>query len=218
MRNVRIVYKKYGRMKFISHLDVNRLMMRLIRRAKLPIWFTEGFKPHPYITFALPLSLGFESEYDLMDVKITDDSFPPEKIASALSQVAPEGLLFVSSAEPIMKYAEISSADYIVVFQTDSDLFKEMLESFLSKPEINVLKRRKKGNYDTVNIKEKLFNFEVSTTEEGIALKMLIPAGSVENYNPTLYVNGFYEEFSQFSDVKYDIIRGNIYANDKIFK
>ena len=62
MRNVRLFYKKLGNMKFVSHLDMSRFIIKVIRMSKIPVWYSEGFNPHPYITFALPLSLGFESD------------------------------------------------------------------------------------------------------------------------------------------------------------
>ena len=61
MRCVRIWFKKMGMSRYVSHLDLMRAMTRAIRRANLPLWYTEGFNPHPYMTFALPLSLGMES-------------------------------------------------------------------------------------------------------------------------------------------------------------
>ena len=59
-------------MKFISHLDMQRFMIRMIRRSGIPVWYSEGFNPHPYITFALPLSLaemldGFAAETQRAD-------------------------------------------------------------------------------------------------------------------------------------------------------
>ena len=72
MIDVRTVFEKKGRAKYISHLDLNRFMMRAFRRSGLPIWYTEGFNPHPYATFALALSLGFESEYEIMDFSLTE--------------------------------------------------------------------------------------------------------------------------------------------------
>ena len=78
LKNVRLFYKKGDRMRFISHLDMTRFMSRLIRRAGLPVWYTEGFNPHAYFNFALPLSLGFESEYEVMDFRFEDDDFSIE--------------------------------------------------------------------------------------------------------------------------------------------
>ena len=55
---VRIFFVKEGPSKYMSHLDLMRCMTRTLRRAGVPIWYTEGFNPHPFMTFAMPLSLG----------------------------------------------------------------------------------------------------------------------------------------------------------------
>ena len=60
-REVRIRFSKTGQAKYISHLDINRVFARTFARAGVKIWFTEGFNPHPYMSFSLPLSLGVES-------------------------------------------------------------------------------------------------------------------------------------------------------------
>ena len=57
-RDLRLFYTKTGSAKYISHLDVMRAFQRAFRRSKIPVWYTEGFHPHLYLTFALPLSLG----------------------------------------------------------------------------------------------------------------------------------------------------------------
>ena len=67
MRNVRIRFSKTGRARYISHLDLSRVMQRSLRRAGIPLWYTEGFNRHPYVTFAAPLSLGFEGLQETMD-------------------------------------------------------------------------------------------------------------------------------------------------------
>ena len=69
---VRIRFSKTGRARYISHLDLNRTMTRAVRRAGLPIWYTEGFNPKPKITFAAPLSIGTESMCEFMDIRLTE--------------------------------------------------------------------------------------------------------------------------------------------------
>ena len=99
MIDVRTVFEKKGRAKYISHLDLNRFMMRAFRRSGLPIWYTEGFNPHPYATFALALSLGFESEYEIMDFSLTEGvSFG--KVKKILNEILPEGLKIVYVMTP----------------------------------------------------------------------------------------------------------------------
>ena len=51
MQCVRIWFRKTGRVKYVSHLDIMRCMTRAVRRAQIPLWYTEGFNPHPYLNF-----------------------------------------------------------------------------------------------------------------------------------------------------------------------
>ena len=70
MRCVRIWFDKLGEVRYISHLDLMRCFTRAIRRAKIPLWFTEGFNPRPYMQFALPLSLGMQSVCESVDIRV----------------------------------------------------------------------------------------------------------------------------------------------------
>ena len=116
MKNVRVFYTKKGRMKFVSHLDMNRFMSRMVKRAKLPIWYTEGFHPHPYIAFALPLSLGFESDYEVLDLRLVDDDYPLQTVIEKLNEVFPPYVKAFNACEPQMKVGKIGFADFSVVF------------------------------------------------------------------------------------------------------
>ena len=70
-QKVRLFFTKLDRAKYISHLDMNRCMSRALKRSGLPVWYTGGFNPHMYLTFPLPLSLGCESSYECVDLKMT---------------------------------------------------------------------------------------------------------------------------------------------------
>ena len=90
MKSVRIMFSKTGRAKYVSHLDLVRAMTRAVRRADIPLWYTEGFNRHPYLTFASPLSLGYEGLRETMDIRMADD-FPYDELAARLNAVLPEG-------------------------------------------------------------------------------------------------------------------------------
>ena len=79
MYEVRLTLSKQGRIKYVSHLDMFRLMQRAVRRADIPLWYTEGFNPHPYISFLLALSLGVEGI--LLDVDNTLTKFHSMDVA-----------------------------------------------------------------------------------------------------------------------------------------
>ena len=128
MRAVRLNFSKTGRAIYISHLDINRMMTRAVRRAKLPMWYTEGFNPHPYLTFALPLSLGQSSDCEYMDIRIEGD-ITDEEILNRLNAVLPEGVKILSVSAPVYDAKEIEKALYFVklVFK-DAETSKSFAE------------------------------------------------------------------------------------------
>ena len=81
MITVRISFKKMNEASYISLLDMQRVMQRVLKRSGLPVWHTLGFNPHIYMTFACPLSLGQESECECVDVKTEAEA--PDFDASA---------------------------------------------------------------------------------------------------------------------------------------
>ena len=113
LRSVRVFYEKSGSMKFISHLDMNRFMIRMVRISKIPVWYSEGFNPHPYITFALPLSLGFESSYEVMDIRLDDDAYTNQEVFNSLNSVFPPDIKLIKVSDPVTKAGEITSAEFI---------------------------------------------------------------------------------------------------------
>ena len=213
MKNVRIFYTKKDRMKFVSHLDMNRFMSRMIKKAKLPIWHTEGFHPHPYIAFALPLSLGFESEYEVLDLRLVDDDYPLEKVVESLNKVFPPYVRAFDACEPITKVGKIAFADFSVTFNGDGVQSNE-LESFLNSESIIVSKRTKKGAFKEIDIAPKIKAYSITEN----TLKITLPAGSEDNLNPELLLDAFFEKHSSVY-CSYSVTRTMIYDNDmKIFK
>ena len=85
-------------------------MLRTFRRSGLPIWYTEGFHSHPYYSFALALSLGFESSCEILDFNLNEE-VPYEEIKERLNAVMPEGMKILSVAEPKLKITHIAKAE-----------------------------------------------------------------------------------------------------------
>lgn len=194
MKNVRIFYTKKGRMRFVSHLDMTRFMSRLIAKTKIPIWFTEGFHPHAYITFALPLSLGFESEYEVMDIRLTDDDFPLEEVVKRLNGACPEYIKILKAAEPVRKAGEIGFAEFEIVFDTSGKGFADNLKDFLNRDSIPVKKPAKRGGEKEIDLIPAIIDFSVKDELGQTVLNITLPAGSDNNINPTLVIDAFYEQ------------------------
>lgn len=188
MRNVRVFFKKFGLVKFASHLDMNRYMIRALRRSRLPVWYTEGFNPHPYITFALPLSLGFESDYEVMDMRLTDDTVTDEEVVSALAAVLPEGLEVFKAAEPKEKPGKITSAAFEMFFEAGDAGFRNALDEFMHRESITVEKKGKKGKISTVELAGRFSSLEITLSGAGVLMSITLPAGGSDNLNPQLYL------------------------------
>ena len=67
-------FAKEGRAKYISHLDLMHTMQRAMARCQMPLWFTEGFNQHAYVSVALPLSTGYSGECEFLDFNSTSES------------------------------------------------------------------------------------------------------------------------------------------------
>ena len=178
-------------MKFVSHLDMNRYIPRLVKVSKIPAWHTEGFNKHLYLTFALPLSLGITSEYDIFDLKITDDDFTDEMILEALKSNAAEGIEFVSCGSAVFKTAELSFASYTVIYKDSDRSLLTSLEKMLNGNVIIARKKGKKGKVTELNLAEKIKSINTELDENTLTLKVVLPAGNTENINPVLFLDAF---------------------------
>ena len=190
MKSVRIFYTKLGRMKFVSHLDMNRLMIRVIRKSGIPVWYTEGFNRHIYINYAVPLSLGFEGVYEVMDIRLTEDNFSFEETVKRLNAAAPEGIEFLSAEEPVLPTVDIAFAEYELIFDPENAHLYEKLKEFLSKESVICQKKDKKGRIKEFDIIPKIKRAEFT---EYKAL-LVLSAGNEGNLNPSLVLNTFFEQ------------------------
>ncbi len=195
MKNVRIFYRKDGACKYISHLDTNRVMLRAVGKSRLNIWHTEGFHQHAYITFALPLSLGFASECESMDFRILDDDEDLSAIPERMNACLPDGIRVYRCAEAVHKASAIESAKYDIRLEPMNDgelpaeTLSDKLEAFLSLPEIITQKKTKKGMKD-VDLKPYLLAYE-PIQDDKVRFCLTLPAGSTLNINPNLLLNAF---------------------------
>lgn len=214
MKNVRLLYKKGGLLRFISHLDMNRFMTRLLRLSKVPVWYTEGFNKHPYITFALPLSLGFCSDYEVMDFRLNEDEFPLEKAKEMIKAVCPDGMEVIDLVEPTYKSGKICYADFTVTFAGDSGADLKTLNDFLNKEEIIVSKKTKKGGITEFNVAEKIVSKKVLEVDGNAVLKITLPAGGNDNVNPKIITEAYFKSINSKKPFCY-VTRNMLYLADK---
>ena len=149
---VRARYAKFGNLRFIGHLDTQRLFERALRRSRLPIRYTQGFSKHIRLNLASALPLGFISFAEMLDFWLNEpvDSL---EILTRLQEALPAELrileLFpVSNALPSLQ-ASLLSSDYKITLPEELMLesFQQKLEELISQPEIPITRRNKVVDY-----------------------------------------------------------------------
>ena len=211
LKTVRIWFKKTGAARFISHLDLNRCMARAVHMAKIPLWYTQGFNPHAFITFALPLSLGMTGERESMDMKIDETKITNEEILSRLNKALPGDLRVFAVTEPKLKPGKIAFASYTLCMEPETgsvcQLRKEW-EQFLSQEKIITEKKSKSGML-TIDIKPDIRDMQIREENGKLVSDCILPAGSEYNVNPALLVEAFRKETDQ--DFYCEYIRHGLY-------
>ena len=196
-KQVRIKFTKVGSLQFISHLDLNRTMTKVMIRAKIPIYYSEGFNPHPKMVFALPLSIGAESVCELLDIKIVEDiSF--DKIIEQLNAALPPEMRVLDAYTPERKFTDIKFAEYELTTDEVID------ETKLQAERIFVMKRTKSGIRES-DIKPLIRSWEIING----GIRCCLSAESSEYLNP--------EYIASVLDIKnYSIMRRRILLSDGI--
>ena len=189
MREVRLRFSKTGRLKYISHLDINRAMSRALKRAQIPLWYTEGFNPHPYMSFSLPLSLGVESLCESVDLRIIGD-ITNDEIKNRLNNVLPQDIKIVDVYDDFRDNSEIVYSDYVYKFEfKDNEAAFEKIKNVLSSDEIIALKKGKQGRKRVMketNIKSFIDKYSISIRNDVIVMNIRLLAGPEKNLNPSL--------------------------------
>lgn len=198
MKSVRIWFEKSGLAVYISHLDMNRCMTRAVRRAEIPLWYTEGFNPHPYMTFLMPLPLGQTGKREPLDIRIEQDmSF--DEIKDRLNSVMPEGISIVDVSEPFNKANEIAAAEYEIITEFlsegEAEGFAAGAQDVIESGVLNAEKRSKRG-IKTVNLCEMVRSFECTANENKVITKAVLAAGNTVNLNAELLMNALFAEFA----------------------
>ena len=183
VNTVRVCFSKKGKAKYISHLDLMRTMTRVLRRARIPLWYTEGFSKHPYITFAAPLSLGYVGEREYMDFRLEQD-MPMETVVERLNDHMPEGICVLSADPAIHKVGEIAASRWELQFPVT---YEKRIRDVLAMREISVEKRTKKGAMKCIDIRPFVQDEQIVTTDTTCVLSVTLPTGD-QAVNPSLLI------------------------------
>lgn len=205
MQKIRIIFEKTGTAKFISHLDLVRVVTRAIRRAEIPIVYSQGFNPVPRLSFALPLSLGQESLREMMNFKVEPDMSPNEAM-QRLSRQLPDGLILKEAYVPEdIKGSELQYARYTISVEDGFDV--EAAKECFARDEIILIKKTKSGEKLT-DIKPLIKDIAITENKINCVLNSKDPCF----LNPE-YVMKALSEYLEKSFERYYILREEVYTD-----
>tara|TARA_Y100001933_G_C18984877_1_gene558103 strand:- start:971 stop:1678 length:708 start_codon:yes stop_codon:yes gene_type:complete len=212
MSTLRIQYVKKDSMKFLSHLEMVRFMERAFRRMELPLKFSQGFNPHPKISFAAPLAVGVSSEAEIVEVELTE-AIDLNAFIKNHSDNVPAGLSFVRAKEVSGSgklMALVCASEYLVEVRykdsaPGSEHRNEMesLTQLLDKEEIMIQKKTKKGKIKDVNIRPFVIDAKYVLSEGDRSIyRLTVATGSNGNLKPEVFVDSLMKEMGLEASVE----------------
>ncbi|MFV0529396.1 MAG: TIGR03936 family radical SAM-associated protein [Lachnospiraceae bacterium] len=212
----RVKFSKRGPVKYVGHLDMMRYFQKTIRRAQIPIAYSEGYNPHMIMSFAAPLGVGTQSDGEYFDM-ILQEPMASREMCERLNATMAEGIQVVNIVEVEDTKATnamslVAAADYEIVYEAMAEAvavrWAAALREFAAQETIEVLKKTKRSE-SLVDIRP--FIYEISML--GNVMHMKLAAGSVNHTKPELVLAAFMEYTGESAAPQaFQLIRNEIYA------
>lgn len=208
-------FTKQGFSRYTSHLDLLRLFKRAFKRSGIPLAYSQGYNPHPKMSFAQPLSLGYLAKDEILEFQL-DRPMETKEILRLMRIAMPMGISISYCKELDIKPKSLASivegAKYIVKYpysweqMTGLNNPLETIEYYLNQEEI-IAKKRQKKTKALVDIDIKPMISFIRTSDENqspFALEMNLRAGSESNLSPELVISSF-NDFAKLKVNREDI-------------
>lgn len=192
MPDHRLLFSKTGRARFISHLDLMRTFQRAFLRAGLEIKHTEGFNPHAFVSIALPLSLGYASQCEILEFGLLGGASMDE-VPGKLNAVLPEGIEVLSCYEAQRPIKALTWLEYELVLTYDAPLGGQAaaaLEELMQRESLVVQKKSKKAKsgFTEVDLIPLIHAHSLSAEEHTVTLRCTVRAQN-PGLNPALLLD-----------------------------
>ena len=214
VRHIRIRFRKFGPMLYISHLDLAKTIMRSINRSNLPVYYSEGFNPKPKLVFGPPLSVGCGGENEILDIRLMK-YLSDGDIMSALAPVMPSGTEIISVYEQEHKLKDIKWADNRIelletVAGTDG---LEQISGMFKAPFV-MMKRTKSGEKET-DISPMIHRLEVRQDGSSLVINVTTSVASESYLNPEYVISAVCEKLNiSKENTAYKVTRSEFYLED----
>ena len=217
---VRLKFCKVGKLQYISHLDLQRTFNRILVRACIPVWYSQGFNPHIKLVFSTPLSVGSESICEYLDIRLSRE-MPLDELKSRLNAEMTDEFYITDVYEPKNDFSSIAYASYDIVIHTEgaSQIMADKIKEILSTSPLNMIKKGKSGEREIDIIPLiKEARAEYSEQSGNILLNVLLSASSTQYLNPEMLITALKERTGILSgdmtEEYYSILRTSLRKED----
>lgn len=179
MRCLRIRYTKRGKIRFIGHRDVARIWERTLRKANIPVLYSQGFSPHPRISFGLALPTGFESEAEYVDIYLGEEffinDFDSKSIQQDIDRALPVGMDalgigIVSTSEVSLQETVDTCIWEVRVSGVGVEEFKKIRDEMFSRDSLNI-ERERKGKLLVEDVRQQVHSMDITEEhEDGVTI------------------------------------------------
>lgn len=202
MADHRLLFSKTGRARYISHLDLMRTFQRAFFRAGIPIKHTEGFNPHAFVSIALPLSVGYSSECEILEFGLLD-GVGEEEVPARMNAALPEGIIIHSCYRADRPIKQLAHLNYIITFEYETGLptgAETALKQMLGRDSLVMKKKSKKAKtgFTEVDLIPLIKSWTVEGRRDTLIVDVVLAAQN-PGLNPELIRAAFCEEFPQYS-------------------
>ncbi len=214
MTTIRVWFTKTGEASYISLLDLQRVMQRALKRSGLPVWYTLGFNPHIYMTFAAPLSLGQESIAETVDFKTEAENYDWEAACAVLTECLPRGVDVVRMGPADLDANDIAYSVYEVRYCAENAAAaRAAWQAYNDADSAEVIKEGKRGKKKTIELKTHLAAAQLTEENGALCVHMNLPTGNTLNINPMLLM-GWIEETQGLPAAAGNILRTGVYTKN----
>ncbi len=198
----RLLFTKTGRARYISHLDLMRTFQRAFARAKIPIKHTEGFNPHPFVSIALPLSVGYSSQCEILEFGLLEGT-GYEEVPARLTTAMPEGVVVHQCYPAERKLKELRYVNYIMTFDYPDGRPQESepaMETLLGRESLVVKKKsnKAKAGFTEVDIIPLIRSWHIECQSDTMTVDLVVSAQN-PGLNPELIRNAFCAEYPEYA-------------------
>lgn len=218
-------YSKKEEARFLAHLDLRQALERALRRARLPLAFSQGFNPHPRLAFGSALALGVTSDGEYFDLELRQDC-PPQEIVTRLNAVLPRGLRILAAVPVLKRKKSLMALINLARYQVTISPFAFLAEAVLQKKidevlactTFPVIRMGKKGPREK-EIRPGVFAVKGWQEEQQLILQMDLQTGSQGHVRPEEVVGLFKEVLAFSGEENWRIHRLGLYIreNGKLF-